>query len=137
MTFGGRAIVVHTLDQARAALAVSAERRDRITLYTAAGAASYAGVSYLSAMIGQASRDFPGSLEKAVIDCGADAGTAQAALRAGWKTILFHGRGELVKKLAGIAQQKGARLIRESEEVVDLGDSADPMDVCRRWLQRA
>ena len=134
MTFGGRAIVVHTLDHARVALAVSAERRVRVTLYTAPGAASYAGVGYLLAMIDQASGDFPDALEKAVIDCGRNVGTAQAALRAGWKTILFRGRGKLANKLAGIAQQNGARLIDESEAVVDLGDYEDPMDICRRWL---
>ncbi len=134
MSFGGRAIVVHTLDHARVALAISAERRVRVTLYTAPGAASYAGVGYLLAMINQASSDFPDTLEKAVIDCGSDAGTAQAALRAGWKTILFRGRGKLAKNLAGIAKQNGARLIGESEAVVDFGDYEDPMEFGQRWL---
>ena len=46
--------------------------------------------------------------DEAVIDCGEDADIAMAALRTGWRRLLFSGRGEVCAKLAQIAEQQGA-----------------------------
>ena len=46
------------------------------------------------------------------VDCGARAGLALAALRAGWTTVGFSGPARVAVKLAEIARQLGARIVR-------------------------
>ena len=67
-----RSVIFHDLAEARAALAADST----IPLQTAPGAAAYAGVGYLMAVIEKAGAD----KSAAVIDCGEDAGAALAAL---------------------------------------------------------
>ncbi len=100
-----RTVIFHDLDQARTALKCDAG----VTLQTAPGAAAYAGVGYLMAVIEQAGAD----KHAAVIDCGEDADIALAALRTGWKKLLFSGRKDVGAKLAQIAEQQGAELVRD------------------------
>ncbi len=99
---GRKTVIFHDLADARAAL----ESATAVTLQTAPGAAAYAGAGYLMAVIEQAGAD----KAEAVIDCGEDAGIALAALRGGWKRLLFSGRKEVFIKLAQIAEQQGARV---------------------------
>lgn len=101
---GKKTVIFHDLQEARAALAAARKTAAPITLQTAPGAAVYAGVGYLMAVIDQAGADRC----EAVIDCGEDAGIALAALRTGWKRLLFTGREEVCVKLAQIAEQQGA-----------------------------
>ena len=100
-----KTIVFHDLCQARQALEAAREHGQSITLRTAPGAAAYAGVGYLKAVIERAGAD------EAIIDCGGDAGVAMAALRAGWKLVMFSGRKDVFVKLAQIAEQQGARVV--------------------------
>ncbi len=102
---GGKTIIFHDLGDARAALAAAREHNLAITLQTAPGAAAYAGVGYLMAVIEKA------GAPAAIIDCGEDAGIALAALRAGWKKVLFSGRKDVRAKLAQIAKQQGAEVL--------------------------
>lgn len=125
---------MHSLAHARAALEAASESGLSVTLYTAPGAAAYAGVTYLAAVVNRARQAFPSALADAVIDCGADAGTVQAALRTGWKSVLFRGRSDVADKLAAIAGQHGACLAREGQTAIDLLDQDDPLGSCRSWL---
>lgn len=100
-----RTVIFHDLADARAALKCDAS----VTLQTAPGAAAYAGVGYLMAVIEQAGADGCA----AVIDCGEDADIVLAALRTGWKKLLFSGRRDVGAKLAQIAEQQGADLVRD------------------------
>ena len=104
---GQRTIIFHDLAEARAALAADST----ITLQTAPGAAAYAGVGYLMAVIEKAGAD----KSAAVIDCGEDAGAALAALRTGWKKLLFSGRRDVRVKLAQIARQQGAVVLERDQ----------------------
>ena len=97
-----QSVIFHDLAEARAALADD----PAMTLRTAPGAAAYAGVGYLMAVVEQSGAD----RKAAIIDCGEDAGTALAALRAGWKKILFSGRRDVRIKLAQIAKQQDAEV---------------------------
>ena len=47
----------------------------------------------------------------AILDCGDDAGAAQAALRAGIATVVFTGRTDVAERLAAIAAATGARVL--------------------------
>ena len=129
-------VVFHSLAHARAALAAAAELGVPLTLQSAPGAAAYAGVGYLKAIADQAAAEHPDVDVAAVIDCGADAGIAMAALRIGWRTIRFSGPAKVRAKLADIAAQTGARLVADEAEALDLLDSGDPLAACRAFLDR-
>lgn len=98
-----QSVIFHDLADARAALAAH-ESPAALVLQTAPGVAAYAGVGYLMAVIEQAGAD----RRAAIIDCGDDPGLALAALRTGWKNVLFSGRKDVRSKLAQIAEQQNA-----------------------------
>ena len=130
-----RIILFHSLDHARAAVAAASELDVPFTLQSAPGAAAYAGVGFLKAVADEALGD--GDIE-AVIDCGEDAGTALAALRASWVRVVFSGPPDMLEKLADIAAQQGARVVGGGAEAaaLDLLDVADPLAACRDFLGR-
>jgi hypothetical protein len=97
-------MVVHHLEQARAALAAAAEAGCAIQLRSAPGAAGYAGVGYLQALGEQAGQEL-------LIDCGDDAGLVMAALRTGCRRLVFAGSEEMRRRLGEMAEQLGAELI--------------------------
>src|SRR5687768_16775407 len=100
-------VVVHDLEQARAALAASAGLGIAIQLRSAPDAAAYAGVGYLHALGAAAGHEL-------LIDCGDDPGLVMAALRTGCRNVAFSGSVELAEKLADVAAQCGATLRHET-----------------------
>ena len=126
-------ILFHSLDHARAAVAAAEAVGAPLTLQTAPGAASYAGVGFLKAVVDAAAG---GADVEAVIDCGAESGAALAALRAGWTRVLYSGRREVRDKLADIAAQQGARVLEPDADTaaLDLLDVADAPTACRDFL---
>ena len=102
------AVVVHHLDQARAALTAAAGIGCPVQLRSAPGAAGYAGVGYLKALGDELGQEL-------LIDCGDDAGLVMAALRAGCRRIAFSGSAELGHRLADMAGQIGATLVLEAQ----------------------
>ena len=94
-------VVAQSPEQIAAALATGR----RIRILTAPWMAAAYGVRGLTPP-----DDAPRAGEIA-LDCGADAGTALAALRAGWKLIAFSGRADARRKLSEIAAQMGARTV--------------------------
>ena len=128
-----RTVLFHSLDHARAAVAATEALGVPLTLQTAPGAAAYAGVGFLKAIVDAAAG---GGDVEVVIDCGADSGTALAALRAGWTRVLFSGQEEARDKLADIAAQQGARVLEPDPDglALDLLDTADAGAACRDFL---
>jgi len=126
-----KTVIFHSLEQARAARAAAAECDAAITLQTAPGAAVYGGVGYLAAIVDQAGA----SGDEAVIDCGEDAGIAQAALRAGWKRILFRGAKDIFDKLDQMAAQRDARMVEPQGAALDLLDAPDAAAAVRNYLR--
>ncbi len=129
-TLTPRQVVIHDLEQARAALEAAAELGVAIELRSAPDAAAYAGVGYLKALgelAGQALR----------IDCGDDAGLVMAALRTGCRKLAFSGPASLAERLADMAVQQGADVRHESRPpaCLDLAPDADAGQACRAWLQ--
>jgi hypothetical protein len=74
-------------------------------LVTAPDMAHFAGVGYWHAVECELGHSV-------VIDCADDAGLVMAALRTGLRDLLFSGRDDVAKRLAGMAAAQGARLRR-------------------------
>jgi hypothetical protein len=122
-------VVIHDLEQARAALAAAAELGCAIQLRSAPGAAAYAGVGYLKAL-GEAVD------HELLIDCGDDPGIVMAALRTGCRKLVFTGHSHTAGRLADMAAQSGATLVRGTTraERLDLSADDDASGACRAWL---
>jgi hypothetical protein len=129
-TLTPRQVVIHDLDQARAALEVAAELGVAIELRSAPDAAAYAGVGYLKAL-----GDLVG--QELLIDCGDDAGLVMAALRTGCRRLAFSGRADLALRLADMAAQQGAEFRHETTPpaCLELAPDADAGRACRTWLR--
>ncbi len=132
------AIVVHGLAHAKAALAAAAALGVPVTLMSAKGAAGYAGPSWFRAVIEEARAAHPEAEVTAVLDCGDMPGYALAALRDGVAVIRF--ADDTAGKISDIAAQRGARVIAERPEALDLAAveraRRDPERACREWLER-
>jgi hypothetical protein len=115
-------IIIHSLAHAVAAMSAAADAGRPVTLSSAPDAGIYAGPGWFGALIA-ASRDaVPAAQSTALIDCGDDAGAAQAAIRAGIEGIIFTGRADVAERLADIADQRGARLLAvRPTPALDLG----------------
>jgi hypothetical protein len=116
-------IVVHSLAHAAAALEAAAAAGRNIVLLSAADAGVYAGAGWFRALTRAARDTVPGARFSEILDCGDDAGTAQAALRAGVAAIIFTGREDVAERLAAIAEQQGSRLLTiRPPPLLDLGE---------------
>jgi len=115
-------ITVHSLAHAVAVLSAAAEAGRAVTLASAPDAGIYAGPGWFGALVAAARIAVPAARCAALLDCGNDAGAAQAAIRAGIKAIVFTGRADVAEHLADIACQRGIRLLTERPEAaLDLG----------------
>src|SRR5712691_6976217 len=104
-------IIVHSLAHAVAALSAAAKAARSITLASAPDAGIYAGPGWFGALIAAAREAVPAAQSTALLDCGDDAGAAQAAIRAGIEAVVFTGRADVAARLADIAEQRGASLV--------------------------
>ena len=130
-----RRIIVHSLGDARAALAAAAALGTRITLMSAAGAGCYAGPRWFLALVVAAAREFPGAHYDAVLDCADEPGAVLAALRAGCARVRYTGAAKIREKLAEIAAASGAALDGEAEfSALDLLGRRDAEAACRAFL---
>jgi len=128
-------IVVHSLAHAVAALSAAAEAERPVILASAPDAGIYAGPGWFGALIGAARDAVPAAQCATLLDCGDDAGAAQAAIRAGVEGIVFTGRADVAERLADIARQRGARLLTTRPvPALDLGTEffTSPEILCRR-----
>ena len=130
------AIIIHSLEHARAALAVGERTGTPLVLYSAEGAAAYAGAAWFLAIVEAAHGDHPRARFEAVLDCGADPGIALAALRAGCRAIVLRGKPALLGKITAIAQTSSARLDPGPTAALDLLRRPDPEATVAAWLSR-
>ena len=130
-----RAIIVHELDHAVAALAAARELAAPICLWSAPDAASYAGIGWFDGMVRQL-RALPGGGDlEMVLDCGDRAELVQAALRQGLRAVCYAGDKRIAERLANIARQRRAKLyLRRPSQALNLLYVRDPVTACRRWL---
>src|SRR5216683_7874426 len=100
-------IIIHSVAHAVAALSAAAEAGRPVTLASAPDAGIYAGPGWFGALIAAARDAVPAAQSAALLDCGDDAGAAQAAIRAGIEGVIFTGRFDVADRLADIAGQRG------------------------------
>ena len=122
------AIVVHDLDQAVGALRAAAAAGVPVTLWSAPGVVSYAGLGFLGAVFEQAKEAVPEADHDAVVDCRGSAVLAHEALSRGFAGVAFTGRGAMRKSLQAIADGQSGRLITTgpARGALDLVHSSDP-----------
>jgi hypothetical protein len=128
------AITIHSLADARAALAAAQALRAPVTLISGPGGGSYAGPGWFNAVVREAATEFPDVRVTAILDCDDASGHALGAFRAGTKAVRFTGRADVAAKLRDIAAELGAELITEDVETLDLRGHRDPVAACTAWL---
>ena len=122
------AIVVNDLDQAVGALRAAAAAEVPVTLWSAPGAASYAGLGFIRAVFEKAREAVPEAEHDVVVDCRGSAVLAHEALSRGFAAVAFTGRGAMRKTLQAIADGQDGRLVTAGpgRAALDLVHSADP-----------
>ena len=124
------AVVVHGLEQARAALRPGLAT----TLLSAPGAAGFAGCLWWRALIAQAGAEFPATALADVLDCAEDPGQAMAALRVGQRLLVLDPACPAFAAVNGAASMLGAIVLPTRPPALDLAEYG----AARRllpWLQ--
>ena len=128
MSGRGPVIVVHDLEQAVGALRAAAAAGVAVTLWSAPGAAAYAGLGFLRGVFEQAREAVPEADHDVVVDCAASGVLAHEALSRGFAAVAFSGRGTMRKTLQAIADGRGRRLVTTGpgQGALDLAHSSQP-----------
>ena len=117
------AIIVHSLAHAAAALRAAVEVQRPVILVSAPDAGIAAGPGWFRELIAAAREAVPGAQSEAWLDCGDDAGAAQAAIRAAVEAVIFTGPEAVAASLADIAAQAGIGLVTaRPQHALDLAD---------------
>ena len=130
-----RAIIVHSLDDARTALAAASDIGVPVALRSAPGAAAYLGAQIFREIIEMARSEYPQVDAVGVLDCGQDAGFALAALRHGIERVRVDLPAETRARVADIARQHGCALDDDPDPALDLLDCDNAAERCRSWLR--
>ncbi|HWK46099.1 MAG TPA: hypothetical protein VNT30_15365 [Stellaceae bacterium] len=129
------AVIVHSLTQALDTAAAAVELDRPVTMLSASGAASAAGVGWWVALTEVVAERHPTARLRLVLDCADQAGVALGALRRGIKVIGYDGPAEVAAKLAAVATAGGAEVVRpDFGQALDLAGETDPATAIRRWL---
>jgi hypothetical protein len=116
-------IVVHSAAHATAALTAAAETGRAVILASTPDAGICGGPGWFRGLLAAAGQAAPQAQFLALLDCGDDAGAAQAAIRAGVEAIVFTGRADVAARLFDIAARAGSQLLTiRPEPSLDLGD---------------
>lgn len=122
-------VIVHHLAQAKVALSAADTAGADIQLWSAPGAATFAGVGFLKALGDAVDHEL-------LIDCGDDAGLVMAALRTGCKTLFFRGSEDERLRLSQMAGRSGALLYGPEDRTQSclLLSADDDGDSIHAWL---
>jgi hypothetical protein len=119
------AVVVHSIDDARAAMATGGP----VTLLSATGAASYGGCLWWKALTEAARSEYPRVASADFLDCADASGQALAALRVGLYRLILWPDAPGRARVAAIMARKGGVLLPSRPAALDL---ARPR--AARWL---
>jgi fructose/tagatose bisphosphate aldolase len=129
-----KAVVVHDLSQALAALATADQLQTPLAIWSAPGAASYAGVGWFAALARICRAKQPKARVAFVLDCADRADLVQEAFRMGLRDACFTGRSDVAERLADIARKSRSRLHRKRVRSLDLSEPADNAARLRNFL---
>jgi hypothetical protein len=128
------AIVIHSLEQAIAALTAATRARRLIVLVSEPDAGGYVGPGWFGALVAAAREAVPDARFSALLDCSESVGAALAAIRAEVEGVIFTGRADVARRLADIAAQHGVRF--ETERPVAALDLEDDFFASARDVER-
>jgi predicted nicotinamide N-methyase len=95
------------------------------------------GAGYFLAMVDIARRQTPAAHALAVLDCGSAPGLALAALKAGAQAVQLDAATAVLDKIADIAAQLGASLLRNRPtDILDLRNHPNPLAATSAFLAR-
>ena len=120
-----RSVIIHDLSQARAVAIQANAIGAPVELRSPPEGAAKLGPGVFKAIVDHLAQTHPGVASTMILDCGANAGLAMAALRQGCKDICIDVPVEIHAKIAAMAQAQSARLHGPVEIVLDLGATAD------------
>lgn len=104
-------VVIHSLDQARDALAV-ANTEQPVSLISPPGAAGLQGIGWWQALSWILGAEFPQLKVETILDCGDSPGLALAAIRAGIPVVQVSDVSPpVLVSLKDIGRQAGVRVI--------------------------
>jgi acyl-CoA reductase-like NAD-dependent aldehyde dehydrogenase len=109
-----------------------------VVLTSGPDAGGYVGPGWFAALVRAAREAVPEASFTALLDCGDDVGAALAAIRAEVAGVIFTGRADVARRLAGIARQHGVRFeTSRPQGELDLGEDffASPQEVERRCAE--
>lgn len=129
-----RAVIVHSLEQAKAAVAAAAELGRPVTLLSAEGAAGTVGALWFRELVIQARAEHPDVEISAILDCADQPGRVLGALRHGLKHLRFTGKKSTAATLQAMAEHYDAEIITRKIPALDLLDRPAPLEACRAWL---
>jgi hypothetical protein len=130
------AIVVHSIAEARAALATARALGVPVLLVSPPSGAASLGAGWWEALVRRLAAEYPDVQFTALLDCGSRADLVQSAMRQGLTDVVFRGPAATGRRLDEIAVQGGARLHRRLPPALDLAGVADPVGACRAWLSK-
>jgi len=132
------AVVVH--NAAQAGLALAAAGPDGVVLLSATGAAASLGPAWFRAITLAAAAAHPAARWDAMLDCGAAAGLALAALRGGFRLLVLEPASPAFVRLGLVAAAAGGVVLGARPAALDLGriDATRPggQAMLARWLQK-
>jgi len=105
-----------------------------VTLVTPPDGATSAGPEIFLEMVRAAREEIPQARSHALVDCGADAGTAMRALRCGWRDLLYTGNPATSRKLEEMTNELDGTFRDDRPVTYDLQTASDPAWACRRAL---
>jgi hypothetical protein len=129
-----KAVVVHDLDQAMAALAIAAEVQRPVAIWSARRAALDLGIGWFAAVARLAHAAEPRAEAAFILDCGTRADLVQEAFREGLDEVCFTGRAAVAERLADIARKCRARLHMKRPRALDLDRKVDIQSALRTYL---
>jgi hypothetical protein len=128
------AIIIHGIEDLRAALEAAASLDRALTVLSIPGAAGSAGAPWFHALIQAGSAEFPQVALTGVLDCADQPGFALAALRTGCRDLLLLDSGPAWPRVHTIAEASGARLYSSPGPTFNPRFFRDPIGACRGWL---
>ena len=131
-----RHVVFHSLSHATAALGAALQSSASVSLCTARGAVRYAGPDYLFDIVRLAAAETNnhGDPEaNALIDCRDEPALVFAALRVGWRGVIYSGPKAYRHEVDAAVASYRATLVTRVPRTLDLLDESDPVAACLKW----
>ncbi|HIJ37333.1 MAG TPA: hypothetical protein HPP80_00425 [Rhodospirillaceae bacterium] len=129
--------MVHSADQAKAALTAALDSDIDVVLVSPPFGAQSLGIAYFQAMLTLARQSVPDAKATAMLDCGDAPGLALAALFAGVEMVRLSADQDMLERLDQIARSLPGKIVdQRPHNILDLAGHANPLMAARHWLNQ-